>query len=162
MLTCEPWVKIISIRGVRFRFWCWTRLSMLKKVPELAWTTVNFYSSWESVFLTSGIKLNTKKRSLCPVNCAHLVWFCQLLKLVSTVFHFPRVRGVLLRSILRVIIPLGVIILLVTLFEVPIWSSVFLDLDQRKVLWFQKKSSRTDVTYAEVTIKRPKTCILIS
>ena len=82
MLTCVPWVKIISIRGVRFRFCCWTRLSMLKKVPELAWTAVNFYSSWESVSPTSGIKLKTKKRSLCPVNCAHLVWFCQLLKLV--------------------------------------------------------------------------------
>ena len=82
MLTRAPWVQIISIRGVRFRFWCWTWLSMLKKVPELAWTTVNFYSSWESVFLTSGFKLNTKKCSLCPVSCAHLVWFCQLLQLV--------------------------------------------------------------------------------
>ena len=97
MLTRVPWVKIISIRGVRFRFWCWTRLSMLKKVPELAWTTVNFYSSWESIFLTSGIKLNTKKWSLCPVSCAHLVWFCQLLQIGSTVFHFPRVWGVPLR-----------------------------------------------------------------
>ena len=97
MLTCVPWVKIISIRGVRFRFWCWTRLSMLKKVPELAWTTVNFYSSWESVFLTSGIKLNTKKWSRCQVSCAHLVWFCQLLHIGSTLFHFPRVWGVPLR-----------------------------------------------------------------
>ena len=98
MLTCVPWVKIISIRGVRFRFWCWTRLSMLKKVPELAWTTVNFYSSWESVSQTSGIKLNTIKRSLCPVNCSHLVRFCQLLQIGSTMFHFLSVRGVPLKE----------------------------------------------------------------
>ena len=76
-----------STMGVRLRFWCWTRFSMLKTIPELAWTTVNFYSSWESVSPTSGIKLNTKITSWCPINCAHLVWFCQVLQIDSTVFH---------------------------------------------------------------------------
>ena len=72
-------------------------LNSIVDVKKSPWTTVNFYSSWESVFLTSGIKLNTKKCSLCPVRCAHLVWFCQLLQIGSTVFHFPRVWGVPLR-----------------------------------------------------------------
>ena len=87
MLTFVPCVQIISIRNVHFRIWCWTRFSMLKKVPELGSTTVNFYSSWESVSPTSGIKLNTKITSLCPINCAHLVWFCQVLQIDSSVFH---------------------------------------------------------------------------
>ena len=61
-------------------FWCWTQFSMLIKVPEFAWTTVNLYSSWESVCPTSGIKLNTKKRSLCPVNCDRLFCFSEFFK----------------------------------------------------------------------------------
>ena len=80
--------------GRSFSFLVLNSIVDVKKSP---WTTVNFYSSWESVFLTSGIKLNTKKCSLCPVRCAHLVCFCQLLQIGSTVFHFPRVWGVPLR-----------------------------------------------------------------
>ena len=52
----------------------------------------------ESVSQTSGIKLNTIKRSLCPVNCSHLVRFCQLLQIGSTMFHFLSVRGVPLKE----------------------------------------------------------------
>ena len=47
----------------------------VEKVPELARTTANLYSRCESVFPTSGIKLNTKKRNMCPVNCVLLVLF---------------------------------------------------------------------------------------
>ena len=39
ILTCVPWVKIISTMGVRLRFWCWSRFSMLKKSP---WTCLSY------------------------------------------------------------------------------------------------------------------------
>ena len=56
---------------------------MLIKFPEFAWTTVNLYSSWERVCPTSGIKLNTKKRSLCPVNCDRPFYFPEIFKVTD-------------------------------------------------------------------------------
>ena len=80
IFTSVEWVEILCIRSVRFRFWFWTLFSILKKVSQFTW---NFYSSLESVSPTSRIKLNTKKRSLYPINFAHLVWFCYLLLMCS-------------------------------------------------------------------------------
>ena len=73
-----------------FGFWCWTRFSMLIKVPEFAWTTVNLYSSWESVCPTSGIKLNTKKRSLSPVNCDRPFYFPEIFKVTDAEVRIKR------------------------------------------------------------------------
>ena len=131
---------------------------MLKRVPEIAWTTVNFYSSWESVSPTSGIKLNTIKRSLCPVKCSHLVRFCQLLQIGSTMFHFQSVRRVPLKK--------NYIQCTKTLFLIgsyplgdyppwwdhplgdPLWVPnliLFSYLNKRKVLCFQETSCRIDL-----------------
>ena len=76
---CHAWKS--SVHGA-FVFWFMVLNSILdvNKVPEFAWNTVNLYSSWESVCPTSGIKLNTKKRSLCPVNCDRPFCFSEFFK----------------------------------------------------------------------------------
>ena len=93
-----------------FGFWCWTQFSMLIKVPEFAWTTVNLYSSWESVCPTSGIKLNTKKRSLCPVNCDRPFCFSEFFKATDAgvrikrpktcIFVLSKRKDILIRTII--------------------------------------------------------------
>ena len=80
--TRVSWVKISYIRGVRFRFWCWSRLSMLKKDPELAWTTANFLWQLRECFSDVGNLVEYQKANLCPVNCAHLVCSTSFCKLV--------------------------------------------------------------------------------
>ena len=51
MLTCVPLVKIICIRSVSFRFWCWTRFSML--IPKKQFFFLFLFFSIYFLFFSS-------------------------------------------------------------------------------------------------------------